>query len=111
MRVRGAAGGLLTFSSDVAPCEALPESARDVDLFLCESAVLTPNQDDPDPRKRGHMSAAEAGVAAAQANARRLLITHYRSDAAADRHHLEAARRAYGGPIDLARPGATYTVA
>ena len=116
MRVSARAGsafsssGVLVFSSDVAPCAALPTAARDADLFLCESALLDPSQDEKKPENRGHMTAAEAGAAAAAANARRLLITHYRSGAEHDQHHLASARAAYAGPIALAQPGATYTV-
>jgi len=110
MRVRSADGALLTFSSDVAPCPALPIAAKDADLLLCESAMLNASQDDPDPLKRGHMSALEAGTAATQAHARSLLITHYRSSPEDDAHHLAAARQTFSGPIDLARPGNTYVV-
>lgn len=111
MRVRGENGAVLTFSSDVAPCPQLIDAARDADLFLCESALLDSSQDESDPTRRGHMTAAEAAAAAAEAHARRLLITHYRSGDQYDAHHLSSAHRAYDGPIELARPGATYTVA
>jgi ribonuclease BN (tRNA processing enzyme) len=111
MRVHGSGRGVLVFSSDVGPCAALPEAARDADLFLCESALLDASQDERKPEDRGHMTAAEAGAAAAAAGARRLLITHYRSGPDHDEHHLAAARAAYTGPIELARPGVTYTVA
>jgi ribonuclease BN (tRNA processing enzyme) len=110
MRVRGANGAVLTFSGDAAPCEQLPRAAKDADLFLCESALLHTSQDTPDPHQRGHLTAAEAGAAAAAAGARRLLITHYRSSPEDDAHHLRTAEQAYSGPIDLARPGKTYTV-
>ncbi len=101
---------VLVFSSDVAPCAALPQAARDADLFLCESALLDPSQDEKKPENRGHMTAAEAGAAAAAAGAKRLLITHYRSGAAHEAHHLTTARAAYPGPVELAQPGATYTI-
>jgi ribonuclease BN (tRNA processing enzyme) len=110
MRVRSAGGSILTFSSDVAPCDGLPVAARDADLFMCESALLNASQDDPEPSRRGHMSALEAGQAAALAGAKRLLITHYRSSPEDDAHHLAAARGAFSGPVELARPGATYVV-
>jgi ribonuclease BN (tRNA processing enzyme) len=110
MRIRAPSGATLVFSSDVGPCPGLVDAAREADLFLCESAMLDPSQDDPDPSRRGHMSAAEAGQAARDAAARRLLITHFRSSEALDAHHLEAARRTFGGRVDLAREGATVTV-
>jgi len=110
MRVRSASGALLTFSSDVAPCPQLVEAAQDADLFMCESAMLDASQDESDPARRGHMSAAEAGAAARQAGAKRLLITHYRSSPKHDAHHLVAASATFGGPVELAREGQTYIV-
>ena len=110
MRVRAADGRLFVFSSDVAPCPQLVDAARDADLFLCESALLDSSQDEPDPLRRGHLCAAEAGAAAQAAHARRLLITHYRSGEPYETHHLEAARRAFSGPLALAREGQTYTL-
>jgi ribonuclease BN (tRNA processing enzyme) len=110
MRVRSANGATLVFSSDVGPCPELVDAAREADLFMCESALLDPAQDEPDPSRRGHMSAAEAGQAAREAGAKRLLITHYRSSEAFDKRHLDAARHSFGGPVELAREGTTITV-
>ncbi len=110
MRVRAADGKVLTFSGDVAPCEALPIAARDADLFLCESALLRGSQDEPDPAKRGHMSALEVGIAAAEARAKRVVITHYRSSPEEDAYHLSQARQHFSGPVELARPGVSYVV-
>ena len=110
MRVLGANGATFVFSSDVAPCPQLIEAARGADLFLCEAAMLDASQDEADPARRGHMSAREAGQAARQAGAKRLVITHYRSGEAYDRLHLEAATTEFEGPVELAREGATYLV-
>jgi ribonuclease BN (tRNA processing enzyme) len=110
MRVRSSSGATLVFSSDVGPCPQLIDAARDADLFLCESALLDASQDEADPSLRGHMSAAEAGDAARRAGAKRLLITHYRSGEQYDARHAEAASRTFGGPVELAREGQTYTV-
>jgi ribonuclease BN (tRNA processing enzyme) len=110
MRVRSAEGATLVFSSDVAPCRQLIDAARDADLLLCESALMDASQDEADPARRGHMSAAEAGQAAREAGARRLVITHYRSGEKHDAHHHAAASRSFGGPVDLARDGQTFVV-
>jgi ribonuclease BN (tRNA processing enzyme) len=109
-RVRSADGATFVFSSDVAPCPQLIEAARDADLFMCESALMDASQDEPDPARRGHMSAAEAGQAAREAGARRLLITHYRSGEKNDAHHRAAASQSFGGPVELARDGETFVV-
>ena len=110
IRVRSADGATLAFSSDVGPCPELIEAARGADLFMCESSLLEAAQDEAEPARRGHMSAAEAGEAAERAGARRLLITHYRSGDRYDAHHLEGAQRTFSGPVALAREGQTYVV-
>jgi ribonuclease BN (tRNA processing enzyme) len=110
MRVRGSSGATLVFSSDVAPCQALVDAARDADLFMCESALLDPSEDEADPDKRGHMSAREAGAAARAAAVRQLMLTHYRSTESLDQHHRDAASRAFGGPVELAREGQQYVI-
>lgn len=110
VRVRARDGRVFVFSSDVAPCPEVVEAARDADLFLCESALLDASQDEPEPSRRGHTSAAEAGRAAAEANARQLLITHFRSGELYDTRHLAAARSTFAGLVDLAREGQTYPV-
>ena len=110
MRIRGSEGKVLTFSSDVAPCPPLVEAARDADLFMCESAIFEPSQDREDAAQRGHMMAGEAGRIARDAGARRLLLTHYRAGPGHDERHRQAAEQAFGGPVELAREGETYTV-
>jgi ribonuclease BN (tRNA processing enzyme) len=109
-RIRAADGATLVFSSDVGPCPQLLEAAAGADLFLCEAALLDPAQDEPVASFRGHLCAAEAGEAARDAGVRRLLLTHYRSTPETDARHLSAARRAFDGPVDLAREGETYAV-
>jgi ribonuclease BN (tRNA processing enzyme) len=49
--------------------------------------------------------------AARDACAKRLLITHYRSNKKADAHHLATASAVFDGPVELAREGETYVVA
>jgi ribonuclease BN (tRNA processing enzyme) len=110
MRVHAKNGATLVFSSDAGPCPELIDAARDADLLLCESALMNGAQDDPEPFRRGHMCAAEAGEAASQAGARRLVITHYRSGDGYDAHHLQAASAAFSGPLELARDGQIYVV-
>jgi ribonuclease BN (tRNA processing enzyme) len=111
IRVCGTDRRMLVFSSDVAPGSWLVDAARNADLLLCEAAILERSQDDPDPTKRGHMTAAEAGEAARDAGAHRLLLTHYRADQEGLREqHQRAAARAFGRPVEMAQEGRTYTV-
>ncbi len=110
MRVRGSSGKTLVFSSDVAPCRQLVDAARDADLFMCESALRDPTEDEQDPSKRGHMSAREAGEFAYAAGARKLMLTHYRSTTELDEFHRQAASTTFGAPVELAREGQSYLV-
>jgi ribonuclease BN (tRNA processing enzyme) len=64
-------GSVLAYSGDTGPTPALETLARDADVFLCE-ATLT----EPDGNPRVHLTDTEARAAAADAGARRLLLTH-----------------------------------
>ena len=63
----------LTYSGDSGPSDALAESARDADLFLCEATLL---RGELDGEPRGHLSLEEAEAAFAASGARELLLTH-----------------------------------
>jgi ribonuclease BN (tRNA processing enzyme) len=66
-------GTTLAYSGDSGPDDALPELARDADLFVCEATLLAPN---PEGGTRGHLAAEEADEAFRQSGAKRLLLTH-----------------------------------
>jgi ribonuclease BN (tRNA processing enzyme) len=103
-------GRRLAFSGDAAPCRALVEAARESDLFVCEAAINSTEEDDPDPDHRGHLTAAEAAAVASEANAARLLLTHYRSDPITNEAALARASRIFRGPTELAVEGRSYPV-
>jgi ribonuclease BN (tRNA processing enzyme) len=63
----------LAYSGDSAPCGALPEIARDADLFVCEATLATGGHDAP---LRGHLALDEAVVAFQSSGGKRLLVTH-----------------------------------
>lgn len=94
-------GAVLGFSADTAPCEAVADLVRDVDVFLCEAALGAAGTENG---RRGHLNAEEAGRLASQANAAHLVLTHYGASAnAVDLR--DAAARAYTGPITVADDG------
>jgi ribonuclease BN (tRNA processing enzyme) len=66
-------GATLAYSGDSGPSDALPELARDADVFICEATLLAPN---PEGGVRGHLAVAEADAAFRASGAKRLLITH-----------------------------------
>jgi ribonuclease BN (tRNA processing enzyme) len=63
----------LAYSGDSGPSNALVESARDADLFVCEATLL---RGELDGEPRGHLSLDEALEAYERSGAKRLLVTH-----------------------------------
>lgn len=100
-----AGGRTLAYSADTGPCAALVEAARDVDTFLCEASFV-----ETDDNPAGiHLTGLQAGRAATQAGARRLLLTHlvpWHDEAQV----LAEAKCGFDGPLALARDGVTYPV-
>lgn len=72
VRIEGP-GGVIAYSGDTRPCDALIEAAKGADLFLCEASGIEADADYVAP---GHLTARQAGEIAAQAGVRLLLLTH-----------------------------------
>jgi ribonuclease BN (tRNA processing enzyme) len=98
-------GGRFTFGADSRPCHEIPEFAQGTDLLMLEATLPRPERAGP----RGHLTPAEAGDHARRANARRLVITHI-SDELDELWARDEAAKAFGGPVDVAREGAVYTL-
>ncbi|HLU44632.1 MAG TPA: MBL fold metallo-hydrolase [Natronosporangium sp.] len=99
-------GAVLTYSADTAPCEALTRLAQGADLFLCEASYL-----DEMPNPPGlHLTGGEAGEVAAKAGVGRLLLTHLVAAWGSEAATLDAATRAFSGPVEIVRPGARYEI-
>jgi ribonuclease BN (tRNA processing enzyme) len=99
------AGRVLTYSGDTDACTALVDLARACDLLLCEAGFL----DGRDLDRGIHLTGRRAGQVAAEAQARRLLLTHippWTEPSLAE----AAAREVYAGPLERAVSGRTYEV-
>lgn len=96
--------GVLTYSSDTAPCEPLTRLAHGADLFLCEASYLDDVPHPPDL----HLTGREAGEIATKAGVKRLVLTHLVSAWGSEAETFDAATEAYAGPVEIARPGASY---
>jgi ribonuclease BN (tRNA processing enzyme) len=70
-RVKG--DRVLGYSGDSGPSDALAEIAREADLLLTEATLENGGYDGP---ARGHLSPAEVAVAASEARAVRVILTH-----------------------------------
>ena len=99
--------GRFIFGADHGPTDALDEFAAGTDLLMLEATLSDPEPQGTPPR--GHLTAAEAGEHAARCRAARLVLTHISDELDADRA-LEQAAGTFGGPVELARAGAQYTV-
>lgn len=97
-------GKVLAYSADTAPCDALVRLANGADLFLCEASYLDGVDNPPDL----HLTGREAGEHATKAGVGRLVLTHLVSAWGSEAVTYEAAASAFGGPVDIARPGSRY---
>jgi ribonuclease Z len=68
-------GQAFAFVMDTAWCDAALALADGVDLLVCESTFLSPDEDVA--RAAGHLTARQAGRLAAEAGARRLVLAHF----------------------------------
>lgn len=64
-------GVVVAYSSDTGPTGDLETLAANADVFVCEATLQ-----DSDDGWEGHMTASQAGAAAARSGAKRLVLTH-----------------------------------
>jgi ribonuclease BN (tRNA processing enzyme) len=97
--------GRIVYGADCSPTDALADFAHDADLMLVEATLPRPER----TGMRGHLTPEEAGGHAKGAAAKRLLLVHISDELDASRARDEAAE-AFGGPVEVAREGATFEV-
>ncbi len=73
-RIDGPSGSF-AYSGDTGPCPNLARLAHGVDVFLCEA--MSSETDPLRTNASGHLTAGQAGLAAAEAGAKRLVLTHF----------------------------------
>ncbi len=98
-------GHVLAYSGDTGPCQELVDLATGADLLLCEAAFVESGDNPSDL----HLTGKQAGVAAAEAGAGRLVLTHIPPWHDPD-VPLAEAREAFHGRLDVAATGSTYTL-
>ncbi len=93
-------GVVVAYSADTGPDGDLEALAAGADVFLCEATFQ-----DADRGWTGHMSASQAGTAAARAEAAKLVLTHLRPGLDVALSIEEARRTAEGVEVELAADG------
>lgn len=95
-------GRSIGYSADTGPAWSLSSLGRGIDLVLCEATFLSDKEG-----TLQHLSARQAGLAAAQAGAGRLVITHLMPGT--DREaSLREARAEFGSAVTVASAGAEF---
>jgi len=96
-------GRSLVYSADTGPEWDMADLGEGIDLALVEATYL-------DEWQTGgvHLSARQAGRMAREAGARSLVLTHLLPGADVEEYR-RAAAEAYGAPVHVAEPGATFT--
>jgi ribonuclease BN (tRNA processing enzyme) len=101
VRVDGA-GRALGYSADTGPEWSLDALGTGLDLLLCEATYTSEHEG-----MAGHLSGRQAGTAAREAGALRLVITH-RWPTIDARAVAEEAEAAFGGPVEQATIGKEF---
>jgi ribonuclease BN (tRNA processing enzyme) len=93
------------YTADTAYFDGLADDCRDADLLICEATYI----EGADASPNIHLWAKQAGRVAADAGAKRLVLTHVWPSFDPEQAVREAAL-AYSGPIEAATEGKTYDV-
>jgi len=97
-------GRVLGYSADSGPGWQLTELGGGLHLALVEASLASEAEGTTQ-----HLSARQAGKAAASAGAERLVITHLQPQIDHDRARAEA-QAAFGGPVEVAAMGRTWEI-
>lgn len=97
-------GRFLIYSADTGPEWQLSSLGRDADLALCEATFLSDREGSVQ-----HLSARQAGMSAANATVRRLVITHLSPTTDRDAAQAEASE-AFGSDILVAAVASRYEI-
>lgn len=103
----------IAYTGDTGPDPAIADLGRDVDLFIVEATSRDQQSDVPPATpidRQHHMSARDAGTAAAAAGARRLMLTHFWPGNDRGQSRSEAAA-VFSGEILLADEGLVVSLA
>jgi ribonuclease BN (tRNA processing enzyme) len=95
----------LVYSADTGPCDELITLAEGADALLCEATFGPDAPEIPDL----HLTGRQAGEHAERAGVQRLIVTHV-PPWLSGQDQVDEAAAAFAGTIELATPGAQFTV-
>lgn len=95
------ASGVIGYTADSAPCEAVVEIGREADVFLCEAAARTGDSS-------LHMSPAQAGEVARRARCGLPVLTHLWPTTFAEEARAQAEAE-FDGEVAVAQQGREFT--
>ena len=98
-------GKRFVFTSDSGDGWRFEDDGSAIDLAMMDASHLSEFEGQGIP----HMSAREAAVKARAAGISRLVLTHLVPGSDVEAHRAEA-EAAYGGPVEVALPGVTFTL-
>jgi ribonuclease BN (tRNA processing enzyme) len=102
-------GKRLAYTADTAPCGGLVDLADGPDLLLSEATLRSLDEDAQPPEPRGHLTPAEAGEAAREGGARRLMLTHLPVNGNGG-WAVDEAANAFEADVEVAEPARAYEV-
>jgi ribonuclease Z len=104
-------GRKLVISGDTRPCAAMVEASQGADVLIHEATFS--DEEQARAIETRHSTAREAGTVAAQAQVKRLVLTHFSSRHDVDPEPLvQQAKEAFSaGPVEAARDGFTLEIA
>lgn len=94
----------VAWTGDTGYDDALAGLGRDADLFVVEATQRNQQQPDAEQESRTHLTAQQAGAVAAEAGAKRLMLTHFWPGNDREQARADAAR-AFDGEILIADEG------
>jgi ribonuclease BN (tRNA processing enzyme) len=104
-------GRTIAFSADSLPCEGLNATARNADLFICDTMCAERDGDGARNRTRSlmHPTAREAAEICKKAEARRLACVHIARFGSA-KNILEEAQMVFDGRVEIPNDGDRYLI-
>jgi ribonuclease BN (tRNA processing enzyme) len=98
----GDGGGTISYSADSSPTPNLDVLAEEADLFICEAALRSVDEDAQPPEQRGHLVPSEAGEVAQRGGVGRLVLTHLPVNSDGGSWAVAQAGTTYEGPVEVA---------